>query len=203
MGNNGYVNFLGVNKVHYGLGENGNLPKPALTCTLFECLRNVTQLHFLYRLVQIWDLVKIIAVYLKNILRARPCQGNMSWASTQFKWLPTVEGSRMILIISWSEIDPPCWCAFTGAVLLYTFKMLYSKVNCILNVIVFNRMIKMLFLFIYLIDCFLYTSDIHEFVLFYLRNVRKCLTLRSMTALWSHGKLDRVPIILIKLFYVE
>ena len=78
MGNNGYVNFWGANKVHYGLGENGNLPKPALTCTLFECLRNVTQLHFLYGLVQIWDLVKIIAVYLKNILRARPCEGNMS-----------------------------------------------------------------------------------------------------------------------------
>ena len=80
--------------------------------------------------------------------------------------------------------------------LLYIFKMLYSKVNCVLNVIVFNRMIKMVFLFIYVIDCFLYTGDIQEFLLFYLRNVRKCLTLRSMTALWSHGKLARVPIIL-------
>ena len=88
------------------------------------------------------------------------------------------------------------WCAFTGAVLLYIFKMLYSKVNCVLKVIVFNGMIKILFLFIYLIDCFLYTSDFQEFLLFYLRNVRNCLTLRSMTALWSHGKLARVPIIL-------
>ena len=63
----------------------------------------------------------------------------------------------------------------------------------------------MLFLFIYLIDSFLYTSDIQEFLLFYLGNVRKYLTLRSMTALWSHGKLARVPIILYyhKPFYVE
>ena len=88
------------------------------------------------------------------------------------------------------------WCALTGAVLLYIFKMLYSKVNCVLKVIVLNGMIKILFLFIYLIDCFLYTSDFQEFLLFYLRNVRNCLTLRSMTALWSHGKLARVPIIL-------
>ena len=58
--------------MHYGLGENGNLPNPALTCTLFGCLRNVTQLHFLYGFVQIWDLVKIITVHLKNIFRARP-----------------------------------------------------------------------------------------------------------------------------------
>ena len=29
IGNNGCVKFWGVNKVHYGLGENGNLPKPA------------------------------------------------------------------------------------------------------------------------------------------------------------------------------
>ena len=120
----------------------------------------------------------------------------MSFNTIQIVANGGMEGSRMILIISWSEIDPPCWCAFTGAVLLYIFKMLYSKVNCVLNVIVFNRMIKMLFLFIYLIDCFLYTSDIQEFLLFYLMNLRKCLTLRSMTALWSHGKLVRVPIIL-------
>ena len=39
-----------------------NLP-PQLTFTLFGCLRNVTQLHFLYGFVKSWDLVKIITVY--------------------------------------------------------------------------------------------------------------------------------------------
>ena len=173
-----------------------NLP-PQLTVTLFGCLRNVTQLHFLYGFVKSWDLVKIITVYSGRIffghalvkVTCHELQHNSNgckrWKDREWSWSCP---DRKLIRLAGVRSLALCCCIF--------LRCFIQKVNCVLNVIVFNRMIKMVFLFIYVIDCFLYTSDIQEFLLFYLRNVRKCLTLRSMTALWSHGKLARVPIIL-------